>query len=271
VATKVVEPSRSHPTSDDKFLASPPDLPGRTSQKTSAFAHICILFSCFEIAQRITAEIYADVAAQAIPDPVANTKLLTLVGRICLWRNDVNAANSYLRQSELVAAESLNQVDKAAIMRLKAQIATAEGDYHLAQGLLTEIPNLAPWTADDEGRAATLVELGLLAQRQWNLEEAQLRFDETLRLDTEIGTVEGQAVSLSHLAEILVDLRDESGAQSAFERGLELAHSVQRLSTIGQCQIGLARLYARRSDTLRSHAYAKDAEETSEDSACQNL
>ena len=69
------------------------------------------------------------------------------------------------------------------VRRLRARCASAEGDHALAEALLSEILEVAPASTDDEGQAATLLELGLVAERQGRLFDARDRYEKALRLD----------------------------------------------------------------------------------------
>ena len=204
----------------------------------------------------------AVLAAEAIDDNIATIGQLILIGRVYLWRRDFATAREYLVRSEDVLKSCDDQLARVASWRLRAQIASREGNYDLAQSLLLDILKFAPLTSDDDGRAATLLELGLVAQREANFPQARVYFEEALRLDEDLGTLEGQAVSLSHLGEVLIASHLEPAAQGAFERGLGLARAVQRLSAAGRCEIGLARLFAQRGDSERAAAYASSAEHT---------
>ena len=191
---------------------------------------------------------HAVEAAKAVDDVLEVSRQHALIGRVYLWLGDTATAKEHLSQSELAIKGDLNERVDSVPKRLHAQIASREADYELAHTLLTEVLNSAPLTVDDEGRAATLIELGVLAERQEAWPEAKSYFEEALRLDEQLATLEGQAVSLSHLGNAQLAMTEYSEAEHSFRRGLDLAAQVDRLSTKGRCQYGLAQVYMATSD-----------------------
>ncbi len=182
-------------------------------------------------------------AATLLGDNIALGKQLSLIGRTHLWRGNISAAQEYANKSKN-AMKSIGDPKYMYIpIRLEAQIATQMGEYDIAELLLNDILQFAESSPDDDGRAATLIELGIVAERQAKFEIARERFAEALQIDEQFGTLEGQAVSLSHLANVAFSSGDNALAKQLFERGLTLAMSVDRLSTVGRCQIGLARIH----------------------------
>lgn len=201
-------------------------------------------------------------AAEALDDNVQVSRQEAMIGRVYLWLGDIESAKEHLRQSQLSVNDDSEDLVKAIPMRLSAQIASREGNYKLAQGLLEQVLKSAPLTVDDEGRAATLIELGVLAEGQQAWQEAKSYFEEALRLDEELDTVEGQAVSLSHLGNTQLAMKDYLGAERSFRLGLGLATRVDRLSTTGRCQYGLAQVYLATGDNNASKEHAIAAVES---------
>lgn len=201
-------------------------------------------------------------AATLLNDYLALGRQLSLIGRVHLWRGNISMAQEYVNRSKNAMSSVGNPVYLTIPMRLEAQIATQEGDYEKAETLLNEVLQFAELSPDDEGRAATLIELGIIAERRAKLEIARQRFEEALQLDEQLGTIEGQAISLSHLANVVLGLGDYTLAKQLFERGVVLAKKADRLSTFGRCQIGLARIYLHSRDFEEASKLANAAQES---------
>jgi tetratricopeptide (TPR) repeat protein len=199
-------------------------------------------------------------AATMLGDNVSLARHAVLIGRVYLWLRDSVMATAFLKRGEEALAVSGQGADSST-KRLRAQIASAEGDFDVAKALLKEVLNLAPKTADDDGQAATHVELGLLAERQGDLDAAKIRYEKALRLDDELAAVEGRAVSLSHLGKVLLAIGDYAAAETIFRDGLVASAKANRLSASARCELGLARLYARKGERDKAAAHAGQAEQ----------
>lgn len=200
-------------------------------------------------------------AATVLGDKVSLARHAVLIGRVHLWLRDSALATSFLKRGEEALAVAGQGADSSTTKRLRAQIASAEGDFDVAKALLEEVLDLAPKTADDEGQAATHVELGLLAERQGDLDAAKTRYEEALRLDDELAAVEGRAVSLSHLGKVLLAMGDHAAAETVFRDGLVASTKANRLTARARCELGLARLYARKEEHDKAAAHAVQAEQ----------
>ncbi len=206
-------------------------------------------------ADRIRLSERAMAAAIALEDTAALARHAILIGRVHLWRNDPETARKFLAQ----AREALGE-ETPSVKRFRAQIATEEGDYELAQSLLEAVLEAAPNTSDDEGRAATHLELGRIAERREDLETAKVSYEEALRLDDELGSVEGRAVSLSHLGRVLLAMKDHAVAETVLRAGLAVSTGANRLSARARCELGLANLCASRGLREEARAHAGSAE-----------
>jgi len=172
-------------------------------------------------------------------------RLWARIGRVHAWRKDFTLARKFSAQSwQAVRLISGDTVVQAIPLRLDGQIAIRSGHYDEGEKLLSKVLEYAPLTADDDGRAATLIDLGIAALGKKRHMLAKERFEEALDLDLKSGTVEGQAVSMTYLAKALSELNEgyAESAQSYYERGLELAAQVERPDTLGHCQLGLAKI-----------------------------
>ena len=87
----------------------------------------------------------------------------------------------------------------------------------------------------DAGRVAIMQECGITYNRHKRYDEALVWLEKSLQLAKEIGDVEGQSVSYSHMGASYIGLGRYKECESACTVGLELAVSVSRKSTIGRC------------------------------------
>ena len=202
--------------------------------------------------------------ARILGDKFAEARMISRIGRIHVWRGSYDEATLKLGQLK----EAMNGVNDPQVLiypkRLEAQLATQLGDNKLAEELLTEVLTHAPDTADDDGRAATLIELGTVAIGAGDFSTAGSRFRSALELDEQSKTKEGQAVSLSFLALSVFELGNFTEARDYFEASLTLAVEVGRLITIADCQLGLAKVYSRLGRRSEVVGYASKAYENYE-------
>ena len=201
-------------------------------------------------------------AARRLNDGVAMAHQWANIGRINLWLGHIDVADACLAQSEAALPEDVSGVEKSLTKRLRAQIAIATSELDIAERLLLEILDVAPYTPDDQGRAATLVELGQIAAKRLDHAQARAYYTEALLLDESTGSIEGQALSLSQLGDAQIDLGDYKEAKEAFQRGIHLSSLIGRLSALARCEYGLARVFAAEGDINQSHQYAQRAERT---------
>ncbi|MEG8183120.1 alpha/beta fold hydrolase [Nocardia terpenica] len=179
-------------------------------------------------------------AAEAAGEAVALARQCALIGRVHVRLGDYAEAARWLARSEAALPRDASGADRRETIRLRAHIASRTGDPAAARTLYRTVLESAAATADDEGRAATLVELGMCAVREGELADAIATFEQARRLDEQAGAVEGMAITLSHLAHALYESENVRDARPLFERGLELATRVNRPSTRGRCHLGLA-------------------------------
>ncbi len=212
------------------------------------------------LADRTRLSTRAMTAAAALGDAVALARHAAYIGRVHLWLGDPATARSFLDRSETALAAAGPDADPSTAKRLRAQIASQEGDYQVAHDLLEEVLLVAPMTAEDDGRAATHLELGLLAERRGDLPTAKARYETAARLDDELGAVEGRAVSLSHLGKVLLAMGDAAAAETVLRDGLAASASANRLSARARCELGLATLYARKGMHAEAIPHATVAE-----------
>ncbi|WP_213012531.1 tetratricopeptide repeat protein [Paractinoplanes toevensis] len=201
-------------------------------------------------------------AAQHLADSAAIARHYAQMGRVYLWLGNFEKAIDYLAASESALPVDTRNEDLAFPKRLRAQIASAEGRYEEAEDLLTDILDVSPITVDDNGRAATLLELGQVAEGRNRPQVAWQRYEEALRLDQQLETIEGEAVTLSHLGEVALATEDYAAARQFFERGLTLAKRVQRIGAIGRCELGLAKIEIAQGNYDVACTLGRQAEQT---------
>jgi tetratricopeptide (TPR) repeat protein len=195
-------------------------------------------------------------AASRIGDADSAVEQRCLIGRIHVWRGELMKAREQLEASEAVLAQVGSEAVRARALRLRAWIASHQGDHREATACLERVLETAPDTHDDHGRAATLVDLGVEAEATGEMQLALDRYREALVLDEAVSCLEGAAVSLSHLADVELELGLHDDARRHYSDGLAKAKVVDRLSTIGRCQRGLARVLCQEGqfDDARRHA-----------------
>lgn len=191
---------------------------------------------------RIKLATLAIEAADKLDQPARKSLQYAQIGRVHLRLNNVDQARACLHAGEQALPSDASELDRNPILRLRAKIAGVDGDLPGAESILCEVLAVAPDTVDDEGRAATFLELGIVATRRGDHRSARSHYESALALDERAGTVEGTALSLSHLGNALLELGETDTAGEIFARALALAERADRLSTIGRSQIGLARV-----------------------------
>ena len=127
-----------------------------------------------------------------------------------------------------------------------------------------EIAVFADWVVRGEngykaGVVSILQEIGITYNREKEFEKAYKWLNDSLRLAIEIGDIEGQAVSYSHIGHALFGLQQILKAKRAYRRGYSLAQRVQRKSTIARCSQGLANVYKRMWQNRKAMKYGADA------------
>lgn len=204
---------------------------------------------------------WATRAAEALGDGRAAARHLCTTGRLRLWMDNTAGAAADLQRSKNVLPEEATDVDRACIARLEAQIASKAGDHQRAEELLTVLLATAPDSADDEGRSATLVELGLSAFNRGDIATAERRLTEALRLDEQFGTVQGRAVSLGHLTDVLYEQGKYTDSEKSYTLAQRLAEQCGRRSTVARCSLGLARIALVRRQYAAARQYAERSEQ----------
>ncbi|KAF0847020.1 alpha/beta hydrolase family protein [Nocardia caishijiensis] len=201
-------------------------------------------------------------SADAIGSFNDSAEQYALIGRVHTWRGDFTEAHAALRSVEehMRRGDSDNTRERM-FERLKGQLACRENDHVAARTLFRRVLGSAPATADDDGRAATLVELGCCEMHLGNNASAVELLSEALELDNLLDAPEGAAISLCYLASALLAEGDERAAEKKFREALVLATRVQRLSTVARCQLGLATIADNAGDFTASARHASSARE----------
>jgi len=182
------------------------------------------------------------------------------IGRVHVSREDFSRAERFpVLCWDAARRDSGGRSTLAIATRLDGEIALAKEHYEDAETLLAEALDYAPSSADVDGRAAILVELGRAFMGHGKFKLARKRFEEALDLDVASGTIEGQAISMAFLGQALYLLKEYGEAREQLQGGLRLAAQVGRPDTLGECQLGLAHLHRRKGQFARARRLANDA------------
>ncbi len=126
----------------------------------------------------------------------------------------------------------------------RAFVAIQIGEYERAEGVLNQALALAP-TVREPAIAATitgtvLANLGVAAQGQGNLDLAQTRYEEALRVYQEVGYAHGMSRALRDLGTLCRDRGDFTGSLARFRESVELLGEQSDVRVIVDALEGLA-------------------------------
>jgi predicted ATPase/DNA-binding SARP family transcriptional activator len=161
----------------------------------------------FEHARRRYAESLA--AARESGDERAIGQALSDLGGVASAEGDADRAEALWVQSAEVLRRAGHLVRLATVLGNRAGTATARGDLTNARALAEEALALQDASGDREGRIFTLLELGRVALREEQAEEAASRLHEGLALAHELGFRDVSGYCLHAIAELAL-LRDDA-------------------------------------------------------------
>ncbi|MEV0248697.1 alpha/beta fold hydrolase [Nocardia sp. NPDC050712] len=199
--------------------------------------------------------------ARIAHDRVGRARMFALLGRVQVWRGGYADTLDCLQQSEAALPPDAAAADRRETIRLRAQFDSRFGEYSTARRLFGEVLEQAPETADAEGRAATLVELGMCALRESEFPIAIETFQTAQRQYERMGSLEGAANSLVHLADAWFESGRPAHARPMYERGLLLASQIDHSLSLGRCHLGLAKIAVVSQDYERARRRARTARE----------
>lgn len=219
-------------------------------------------------------------ASERLSDWASAGRQAYLIGIVRFWQGDVLDAEKWANISRTYLERIGNHFDMALTERLLGLIAMGKGEYEQAleihkavlekisqPGIIKpeEIRIFADWICphSSEGYKAGIVsllqELGIISNRQGAYISARKWLQDSVALARQIDDKEGLSISFSHLGNALFGLGNLDEARSAYIMGLELATQVQRKSTIGRCNQGLANLSAAENNVPDMLTYGKEA------------
>ena len=185
---------------------------------------------------------WLDAAIEAAPgaDQRARYTALSGAGILARTQGDTVALQGSLEQAleparEIgdphVLAEALNYLGGAYIGWLD--------DLERARHVLEESLALRRQIGDDVGVMQILGNLGIVAEKQGELNVARSSYGEALALARELGSTEGLSIGLNHLALLLLDT-DPGQARAMFSESLGIARSAHDMDLAWYALQGLA-------------------------------
>ncbi|MFI6784952.1 tetratricopeptide repeat protein [Micromonospora sp. NPDC050276] len=203
------------------------------------------------------------------------------IGIVRFWQGAVEESEQWASRSKEYMARTNKAIHLALTDHLLGLIRIQQGDYTSAAAILEQVLNtvskpgvgspeeiriFADWRCPGPdgyqvGIASIVQDLGINAYKNGEFVTAVSWLDKSTALAEGIADVEGLARSLSHRGHALFGLGRIDDARANYERGLELATQVQRKSTMGRCNQGLADVAAhegRMSDAGRHGRAALD-------------
>jgi tetratricopeptide (TPR) repeat protein len=204
-------------------------------------------------------------ASKALEDWSSAARQAYYIGIVRFWQGEIEEADKRAEESKkllnmLHKGHTINYIDMALTKRLLSLVMMGKGKYKEATDLHNsilegisqlgaakgeEIRIFADWICPGpEGYKVGFVslkqELGIIDNAKGDHFSALKWLDESKILAQKIGDSEGLSVSLSHLGHALLGLHMIKEAKKMYLDGLKMATQVQRKSTMGRCNQGLA-------------------------------
>ena len=182
------------------------------------------------------------------------------IGIVRFWQGALEEAESWALESKSFMALTTKPIHMALTEHLFGLVLIGKGEHEQAatilEGVLDKISQSGAGTPEElrifadwrcpgpdgykAGIASIIQDLGINAYEQRDYVTALKWLDNSIILAQDIGGTEGFARALSHRGHALLGLGKIKDAKESYERGLELATQVQRKSTMGRCNQGLA-------------------------------
>lgn len=224
-------------------------------------------------------------ASKVLGDWSSAARQAYYIGIVRVWQGATEEAekraaeSTYLLENNPHKKHTENYIDMALTQRLLALVMMRKGKYGEATDILQsilekisqpgvtkseEIRIIADWICPGpEGYKAGLVslmqELGIIANAKEDYSSAKKWLEESRILAQQIGDSEGLSISLSHLGHALLGLQKIEEAKNMYLEGLKLATQVQRNSTKGRCNQGLANVAFIEGRPEDASRYAQEA------------
>lgn len=201
------------------------------------------------------------------------------IGIVYFWQGDLPQAKQWLAVSRDFMDKNGLLANQCLAQRLAALICVGDKKFDDAIEMLKQVlvtisdasavsnsdtAVFADWVAPgpqgyQAGIVALLQELGISYNRKKDFEGALPWLEKSLELAREIGDVEGQSISYSHLGHALYGLGKIPKAKKCYAEGLELAQKVQRKSTMARCTQGMSYVLKKTHHSNKSQKYAAEA------------
>jgi tetratricopeptide (TPR) repeat protein len=201
------------------------------------------------------------------------------IGIVRFWQGALEDAENWAEESKSCMARTDKPINMALTEHLIGLILIEKNEHEQAVVILKRVleeiskPNagnpeelriFADWRCPGPdghkaGIASIIQDLGINAYKQGECLTAVKWLDDSTKLAQDIGDIEGLARSLSHRGHALFGLGQIKDAQENYEQGLELATQVQRKSTMGRCNQGLADIAAIEGRVLDAIHYGRVA------------
>ncbi len=201
------------------------------------------------------------------------------IGIVRFWQGALEDAENWAEESKSFMARTAKPINMALTEHLIGLILIEKNEHKQAVVILErvleeiskpdagnpeELRIFADWRCPGPdghkaGIASIIQDLGINAYKQGECLTAVKWLDNSTKLAHDIGDIEGLARSLSHRGHALFGLGRIKDAQENYEQGLELATQVQRKSTMGRCNQGLADIAAIEGRVLDAIHYGRVA------------
>lgn len=218
-------------------------------------------------------------ASKLLNDWASAGKQAYFIGIVRFWQGAVDEAESWALESKAFMERVSDPIAMALTERLNGLVQIGQGNYDQARitlktvldiisqpGACTneELALFADWVCPGQeghkvGLVALMQELGIASNRASDYLTAVRWLEDSKVLAQQINDVEGLSISFSHLGYAMFRLGRFEEAKAAYKQGLELAIRVQRKSTMGRCNQGLAYVAFAEAQVVAASQYGTEA------------
>ncbi|MEM8861500.1 MAG: tetratricopeptide repeat protein, partial [Chloroflexota bacterium] len=162
--------------------------------------------------------------SQHIDGSPIRAEALNGLGRVKYLQGDMGAAKQLFESGlQFARMEEDPILISLALNCLANTVAEAEMAYQETASLLSESLEISAAAGDQLGEARALVNLGILAQEQDELQKAKALYEKSLNLYQKIGYQHGIAAALKYLGHIANKNEDFSTARELLQQSIELS------------------------------------------------
>lgn len=224
-------------------------------------------------------------ASKVLGDWSSAARQAYYIGIVRVWQGETEEADKRATESISLLKNNLqigrteNYIDMALTQRLLGLVLMRKGKYEEATAILQsilenishpgvakseEIRIIADWECPGPedykaGLSSLMHELGIIANAKGDHFLALKWLEESKILAQQIDDNEGISISLSHLGHALLGLNRIEEAKNSYLEGLRLSTQVQRKSTMGRCNQGLADVAFIEGRLEDANRYAQEA------------